>query len=323
MNPLVKPAAKVLEIGDESAGQRLDNFLQKTLKGAPKSLIYRIIRSGEVRVNKGRAKPDTRLAVEDQVRVPPIEVEAQHTGPVAAGAVRAGEGFPVLLEDDSLMAINKPAGVAVHGGSGLRFGVIEALRAARPQARFLELVHRLDRDTSGILLLAKKRPFLVALHELLREGRIDKRYLALVKGVWPHEAKHHIVESLASYVTQGGERRVSQSSQEGSREAHSVVNVARRYAEATLLEVTIKTGRTHQIRVHLASAGHPILGDDKYGDFEANRQAAKAGLKRMFLHAARISFLRPDNGERVRIEAGLTAECEAYLGTLSRLAKPA
>jgi 23S rRNA pseudouridine955/2504/2580 synthase len=323
MNDLVKPAPKVLEIGDDSAGQRLDNFLQKVLKGAPKSLIYRIIRSGEVRVNKGRAKPDTRLAVEDRVRVPPIEVEPQRIGPVAAGAVRAGEGFPVLLEDDSLLAINKPAGVAVHGGSGLRFGVIEALRAARPQARFLELVHRLDRDTSGILLLAKKRPFLVALHELLREGRIDKRYLALVKGVWPHEAKHHIVESLASYVTQGGERRVSQSSHEGAREAHSVVSVAKRYAEATLLEVTIKTGRTHQIRVHLASAGHPILGDDKYGDFEINRQAAKAGLKRMFLHAARISFLRPDNGERVRIEAGLTAECEAYLGTLSRLAKTA
>ena len=323
MNDLVKPAPKVLEIGDDAAGQRLDNFLQKALKGAPKSLIFRIIRSGEVRVNKGRAKPDTRLAVDDRVRVPPVEVEVQRANPVAAGAVRAGEGFPVLLEDDSLLAINKPAGVAVHGGSGLRFGVIEALRAARPQARFLELVHRLDRDTSGILLLAKKRPFLVTLHELLREGRIDKRYYALVKGVWPHDAKHHIVESLASYVTQGGERRVSQANHEGAREAHSVVSVAKRYAEATLLEVTIKTGRTHQIRVHLASAGHPILGDDKYGDFEANRQAAKAGLKRMFLHAARISFLRPDNGERVRIEAGLTAECEAYLGTLSRYARPA
>jgi 23S rRNA pseudouridine955/2504/2580 synthase len=261
------------------------------------------------------------------VRVPPLELEAPRQGAVAAGAARAGTDFPVLLEDDHLLAINKPAGVAVHGGSGLRFGVIEALRAARPQARFIELVHRLDRDTSGILLLAKKRPFLVALHALLREGRIDKRYLALVKGVWPHEAKHHIVESLASHVTRGGERRVSQvdahADQEGAREAHSVVSVARRYADATLLEVTIKTGRTHQIRVHLATAGHPILGDDKYGDFETNRQVAKAGLKRMFLHAARISFLRPDNGERVRIEAGLTAECEAYLATLARPARSA
>jgi 23S rRNA pseudouridine955/2504/2580 synthase len=323
MNDVVKSAPKALEIGEDAAGQRLDNFLQRVLYGVPKSLIYRIIRSGEVRVNKGRAHPDTRLAVADRVRLPPLELQARRPSPVAPGAVRAGAGFPVLLEDDCLLAINKPAGVAVHGGSGLRFGVIEALRAARPEARFLELVHRLDRDTSGILLLAKKRPFLVALHAMLREGRIDKRYLALVKGVWPHAAKHHIVESLASYVTRDGERRVSQASHEGAREAHSVVSVAKRYAEATLLEVTIRTGRTHQIRVHLASAGHPILGDDKYGDFDTNRHAAKAGLKRMFLHAARISFIRPDNGERVRIEAGLTAECENYLATLPRLAAAA
>ena len=318
MNDLVKAAPKLLEIGDGSAGQRLDNYLQKVLKGAPKSLIYRIIRSGEVRVNKGRAKPDTRLAAADLVRVPPLALDTPKVGAAAAGAAQAGTGFPILLEDDNLLAIDKPAGVAVHGGSGLRFGVIEALRAARPAARFLELVHRLDRDTSGILLLAKKRPFLVALHELLREGRIDKRYLALVKGVWPHQAKHHIVESLASHVLQGGERRVAQSDHAGARAAHSVVSVARRYADATLLEVTIKTGRTHQIRVHLASAGHPIVGDDKYGDFEVNRLAARNGFKRMFLHAARISFIRPDNGARVRIEAALSAECEAYLGTLGR-----
>lgn len=327
MNDLVKAAPKLLEIGDDSAGQRLDNFLQKVLKGAPKSLIYRIIRSGEVRVNKGRAKPDTRLAAADLVRVPPLALETPREGAPAAGAARAGTGFPVLHEDESLLAIDKPPGVAVHGGSGLRFGVIEALRAARPEARFLELVHRLDRDTSGILLLAKKRPFLVALHELLREGRIDKRYLALVKGVWPHEAKHHIVAPLASHVLAGGERRVAQvragSEHAGAREAHSVVSVSRRFADATLLEVTIKTGRTHQIRVHLASAGHPIVGDDKYGDFEVNRQAARSGFKRMFLHAARISFLRPDSGERLRIEAGLADDCEAYLGTLARPGKTA
>ncbi len=318
MNHSVKPQAKVLEIGDDSAGQRLDNYLQKMLKGAPKSLVYRIIRSGEVRVNKGRARPDTRLVAADRVRVPPLELDAVRAVVHGAGAARAGSGFPVLVEDDHLLAIDKPAGVAVHGGSGLRFGVIEALRAARPAARFLELVHRLDRDTSGILLLAKKRPFLVALHELLRAGRIDKRYLALVKGVWPYQAKHHIVESLVSHVLQGGERRVAQSDHAGARAAHSVVSVARRFADATLLEVTIKTGRTHQIRVHLASAGHPIVGDDKYGDVAVNRQAAKHGFKRMFLHAARISFLRPDNGARVRIEAALPVDCEAYLGTLER-----
>ena len=203
MNPAIanKPAPQLLEIGVDSAGQRLDNFLHKSLKGAPQSLIYRIIRSGEVRVNKGRARPDTRLELGDTVRVPPVKLGATAVKTEVAGAAQAGAGFPVLFEDDTLLAIDKPAGVAVHGGSGMRFGVIEALRAARPQARFLELVHRLDRDTSGILLLAKTRPLLVAMHELLREGRIDKRYLALARGVWPHAAKHHITTALASFVS--------------------------------------------------------------------------------------------------------------------------
>ena len=318
MNPLGKPLPKLLEIGVDSAGQRLDNFLHKSLKGAPQSLVYRIIRSGEVRVNKGRAKPDTRLDLGDLVRVPPISLEATAVKGVVAGAARAGADFPVLFEDESLLAIDKPAGVAVHGGSGLRFGVIEALRAARPDARFLELVHRLDRDTSGILLLAKTRPLLVALHELLREGRIDKRYLALARGVWPHAAKHHITTALASFVTREGERRVLEAEHDGAKEAHSVVNVVRRYADATLLEVQIKTGRTHQIRVHLASAGHPIAGDDKYGDFTFNRAIAKAGCKRMFLHAAKISFVHPQSGQRVRFESPLPPECQAYLGTLPK-----
>ncbi len=316
MNPSDKSAPKLLEIGVDSAGQRLDNFLHKSLKGAPQSLIYRIIRSGEVRVNKGRAKPDTRLDLGDRVRVPPISLEPVASKGAVAGAAAAGADFPVLFEDESMLVIDKPAGVAVHGGSGLRFGVIEALRAARPGARFLELVHRLDRDTSGILLLAKTRPLLVAMHELLREGRIDKRYLALARGVWPHTAKHHITTSLASFVTHDGERRVLEAGHDGSREAHSVVNLLRRYADATLLEVQIKTGRTHQIRVHLASAGHPIAGDDKYGDFAFNRAIGKAGFKRMFLHAAKISFVHPHSGERVRFESPLPPECQAYLGTL-------
>ncbi len=318
MKPPAKPASKLLEIGVDSAGQRLDNFLHKSLKGAPQSLVYRIIRSGEVRVNKGRAKPDTRLDLGDLVRVPPISLEAAAAKGVVAGAATAGADFPVLFEDESILAIDKPAGVAVHGGSGLRFGVIEALRAARPNARFLELVHRLDRDTSGILLLAKTRPLLVAMHELLREGRIDKRYLALARGVWPHAAKHHITTKLASFMTSEGERRVLEADHDGSKEAHSVVNLMHRYADATLLEVQIKTGRTHQIRVHLASAGHPIAGDDKYGDFAFNRAIGKAGFKRMFLHAAKISFVHPHSGLRVRFESPLPPECQAYLGTLAK-----
>jgi 23S rRNA pseudouridine955/2504/2580 synthase len=317
MNQAGKAAARTLEIGEDSAGQRLDNFLHKTLKGAPKTLIYRIIRSGEVRVNKGRAGPDTRLEAADLVRIPPLALAAPENRAAPAGAARAGDAFPVLYEDDGLLAIDKPAGVAAHGGSGISFGVIEALRASRPQAKFLELVHRLDRDTSGVLLLARKRLVLVAMHALLREGRTDKRYLALVRGAWPHAAKHHIRTSLASYVTREGERRVAGTDHEDAKEAHSVVNVARRFADATLLEVQIKTGRTHQIRVHLASEGYPILGDDKYGDFPLNKRIAKAGLARMFLHAARISFLRPETGERIRIEAELPAECQRYLAGLA------
>ena len=318
----------MVEVGEGGAGQRLDNFLLRHLKGAPKSLIYRIIRSGEVRVNKGRAEASTKLAASDLVRVPPVRLEAkpESTRAPAAGSARAGTDLPVLFEDEALLAINKPAGLAVHGGSGVRFGVIEALRAARPEAKFLELVHRIDRDTSGVLLLAKKRAALVAMHELLREGRTDKRYLTLVAGRWPHEAKHHIKTALAKYVTREGERRVGESDDESeySKDAHTVVSVVKRFAGVpgdgagvTLLEAQIKTGRTHQIRVHLASAGYPILGDDKYGDFALNKIEAKHGLKRMFLHAAKISFIHPLTQSRLRIEARLPPDCERYLARLA------
>ena len=318
----------MVEVGEGGAGQRLDNFLLRHLKGAPKSLIYRIIRSGEVRVNKGRAEASTKLAASDLVRVPPVRLEAkpESTRAPAAGSARAGTDLPVLFEDEALLAINKPAGLAVHGGSGVRFGVIEALRAARPEAKFLELVHRIDRDTSGVLLLAKKRAALVAMHELLREGRTDKRYLTLVAGRWPHEAKHHIKTALAKYVTSEGERRVAESDDESeySKDAHTVVSVVKRFAGVpgdgagvTLLEAQIKTGRTHQIRVHLASAGYPILGDDKYGDFALNKIEAKHGLKRMFLHAAKISFIHPLTQSRLRIEAPLPPDCERYLARLA------
>ena len=318
----------MVEVGEGGAGQRLDNFLLRHLKGAPKSLIYRIIRSGEVRVNKGRAEASTKLAASDLVRVPPVRLEAkpESTRAPAAGSARAGTDLPVLFEDEALLAINKPAGLAVHGGSGVRFGVIEALRAARPEVKFLELVHRIDRDTSGVLLLAKKRAALVAMHELLREGRTDKRYLTLVAGRWPHEAKHHIKTALAKYVTSEGERRVAESDDESeySKDAHTVVSVVKRFAGVsgdgagvTLLEAQIKTGRTHQIRVHLASAGYPILGDDKYGDFALNKIEAKHGLKRMFLHAAKISFIHPLTQSRLRIEARLPPDCERYLARLA------
>jgi 23S rRNA pseudouridine955/2504/2580 synthase len=311
-------AAKLVEIDESAAGQRLDNYLLRFLKGAPKSLIYRIIRSGEVRVNKGRADAADRLNLGDLVRIPPVKLDKDPDAPkpAPAGAAKVAESFPILFEDESLLAINKPAGVAVHGGSGLKYGVIEAMRLARPQAKFLELVHRLDRETSGVLLLAKKRQALVAMHELLREGRTDKRYSVLIKGRWPHEAKHHVRASLHKFVTAEGERRVTATDAEDGQEAHTVFTLVKRFPGATLLEAQLKTGRTHQIRVHLASSGHPILGDDKYGDFELNKRLAKAGLKRMFLHAARISFVHPASGERLRIEAPLPEDCAKYLDSL-------
>ena len=323
MNDLGKLAAKLVEIDESSAGQRLDNFLLGHLKGAPKSLVYRIIRSGEVRINKGRADAADRLAMGDKVRVPPLRPGTIPDPKAApAGAAKAAAGFPVLFEDDFLIAINKPAGVAVHGGSGLKYGVIEALRAARPDAKFLELVHRLDRDTSGVLMLAKKRTTLVAMHALLREGKTDKRYLTLTRGRWPHEAKHHVRAALHKYVTAEGERRVTPAEEDEGKEAHTVFTLQKRYAEATLLEAQLKTGRTHQIRVHLASSGYPILGDDKYGDFELNKRLQKQGLKRMFLHAAKISFVHPESGERLRIEAPLPEECARYLAGLAPASAP-
>ncbi|WP_296291240.1 RluA family pseudouridine synthase [Limnohabitans sp.] len=315
------PAVKWLWVDEESAGQRLDNFLMRELKGVPKTHVYRIIRSGEVRINKGRASAETRLAVGDKVRLPPVRVSEKVAEKAAQPA--PGREFPVLLEDDSLMAIDKPAGVAVHGGSGVSFGVIEQLRQARPQARLLELVHRLDRDTSGILLVAKKRSALKNLQDQFRERETGKTYLALVQGDWP--AKLKLIDlPLVKYLLPGkdgmeGERRVKVTTSEDPDGMRSItwVKVAGRLPGATLLEVTIKTGRTHQIRVHLSSQGHPIAGDDKYGDFEWNRQLHKPavlpGLNRMFLHAWRLQFSHPVSAERIALQADLPAELKAYL----------
>jgi len=310
------PVVKWLLVDAESAGQRLDNFLMRHLKGVPKTHVYRIIRSGEVRINKGRATADTRVESGDEVRLPPVRVSDKVAEKAAHPA--PSREFPLLLEDDSLMAIDKPSGVAVHGGSGVSFGVIEQLRQARPQAKLLELVHRLDRDTSGILLVAKKRSALKHLQEQFRERETGKTYLALVKGDWPDKVKV-IDEPLHKFLLPDGERRVRVTTAEDPDGMRSItlVKVAQRLQGATLLEVTIKTGRTHQIRVHLASQGHPIAGDDKYGDFEWNRQllkpGARVGLKRMFLHAWRLQFNHPVTDERVALQADLPPELKAYI----------
>lgn len=308
---------------ENSVGQRLDNFLIRELKGVPKTHVYRIIRSGEVRVNKGRASADSRLQVGDLVRLPPLRLPTVAAAP-GEQAVPPRD-FPILFEDDHVLAIDKPAGVAVHGGSGVSFGVIEQLRRARPAARFLELVHRLDRETSGILLIAKKRSALTNLQDQFRERETGKTYLALVQGAWPENVK--VIDTpLYKYVQTGqegapgvGERRVkvvSKDDPEGMRSV-TLVRVNRRLERFSLLEVTIKTGRTHQIRVHLASVGHRIVGDDKYGDFDLNRTLQRQGLKRMFLHAWRLQFNHPVSGERFTLNAELPPELENFLVTSS------
>ena len=306
------PAVKWLVVDEESAGQRLDNFLMRHLKGVPKTHVYRIIRSGEVRINKGRCSADSRVETGDEVRVPPVRV-SDKVAEKAAKPAPARE-FPPLLEDEHLLAIDKPAGVAVHGGSGVSFGVIEQLRQARPQARLLELVHRLDRETSGILLVAKKRSALKHLQDQFRERETGKTYLALVQGDWPSRLKV-IDQPLHKYLLPDGERRVKVTTPDDPDGMRSItlVKVAQRLQGCTLLEVTIKTGRTHQIRVHLASHGHPIAGDDKYGDFEWNKALQKQGLKRMFLHAWRLQFNHPASGERVALQTELPPELQQYI----------
>lgn len=307
MNDLSKAAARPevtwLEVGEEADGQRIDNFLVRHLKGVPKSHVYRILRSGEVRVNSGRIKPEYRLRVGDRIRVPPVRVSERV--PVALRPLN----LPVVFEDSSLIVIDKPSGIAVHGGSGVSFGVIESLRAERPQAKFLELAHRLDRDTSGLLMIAKKRSALVELHRMLRDGEVDKAYLAIVKGSWDRK-ETELRESLHKYVNAQGERRVSV--QEDGKAAVTKVKPLKRAARASLLELRLMTGRTHQIRVHLAHAGHPVLGDDKYGDFPLNRALAKEGVKRLFLHAARLSLLHPLEKEKLSFESKLPQEMHAF-----------
>jgi len=302
-----------LTVDLESAGQRLDNYLLRHLKGVPKTHVYRVIRSGEVRVNKGRASADTRVAEGDDVRVPPVRLPERSSAPPAPA-----REFPVLFEDEHLLAIHKPAGVAVHGGSGVSSGVIEQLRRSRPTARFLELVHRLDKETSGALLLAKKRSALTALQDQFRARDTGKTYAALVFGAWPSNLKV-IDQPLHKTLDAAGERhvRVVDAAHEDGRRSITLVKVRQVFAGHTLLDVTIKTGRTHQIRVHLSHAGHPIVGDPKYGDFAANKAFARAQrFARMFLHARDLSFDHPATGERITLAAPLPADCATLLAHL-------
>jgi 23S rRNA pseudouridine955/2504/2580 synthase len=303
---------QLLTIDEGSAGQRIDNFLARVLKGVPKSHIYRILRSGEVRIDGGRAKPEHKLAAGQMVRVPPVRVATRDDASPAPP-----REFPVLFEDAHLLIIDKPAGVAVHGGSGISHGLIEQVRAARPELRDLELVHRLDRETSGVLLLAKKRSALRRLHDELRDGATDKHYLALVDGRW-RDDKRAVRAPLLKYVNGDGDRRVSVS--KDGQPSETVFRLLRRWPQACLLDCELLTGRTHQIRVHLLHTGHPIAGDDKYGDYDWNHALAPMGLKRMFLHAARMSFTHPSTGESMTVEAPLPPALAAFVERLDALA---
>ena len=321
--PAPAPAVRHVTIDEGSAGQRLDNFLLRELKGVPKTHIYRVIRAGEVRVNKGRAQADTRLALGDDVRVPPVRLPQRVVN--AETAFVPPREFPIIFEDEHLIAVDKPFGVAVHGGSGVSFGVIEQLRRARPEAKFLELVHRLDKETSGLLLIAKKRSALVALQEQFRERETGKTYAALVMGEWA-ENKKVLDVALLKFIGSDGERWVravenaSDPSFEQAKRSISLVKIVQKLKGYTLLDVTIKTGRTHQIRVHLQHAGHAIVGDPKYGDFEANRVMARGALKfdRMFLHARRLRFVHPASLQEIELAAPLPAECEKLVQALKK-----
>ena len=312
---LEKDSVSRVKIDADAEGQRLDNFLLTRLKGVPKSRIYKLVRGGEVRVNGGRVDVGYRVQPGDEVRIPPVRTAA----PAQPAAARLPPGVNrlvprILYRDEALIALDKPAGMAVHGGSGISRGVIEQLRLELPECRYMELVHRLDRETSGVLLVATKRRALVGLHAAMRDGRIEKRYLTLVAGVWPNPVQH-VKLKLHKRVDDNGEKRVTV--RDDGQAAHTIFRRRQVLDGFTLLEAELKTGRTHQIRVHTSHLGFPIAGDDKYGDFDLNKRLAKRGLKRMFLHAARLAFDHPVSGEKLTIEAPLPAELAAFLNSLT------
>ncbi len=311
---VINQAVKMLTISEDEAGQRIDNYLLAKLKGVPKSLIYRILRKGEVRVNKGRIKPEYKLQANDIVRVPPVRISEKEQAPISTKLNKVSQlEKQILFEDECLLVLNKPSGIAVHGGSGLSFGVIEALRTLRPDARFLELVHRLDRDTSGILLVAKKRSALRSLHEQLREKTVQKDYLALVRGQWQSHCKVVKAPLLKNELSSG--ERIVRVSEQG-KPSETRFSIEERYEYATLVKASPVTGRTHQIRVHTQYAGHPIALDDKYGDKHFDEKMTQLGLTRLFLHAFSIRFEHPKTGETLRINAPLDPEMKKILGAL-------
>lgn len=305
----IKTPVKTLSVDDAVAGQRIDNFLIRQLKGVPKSYVYRILRRGEVRVNKGRIKAGYRLRPGDLVRIPPVRLSDRPRSSPGQWVMNRLDGS-VLYEDGRFLVLNKPSGLAVHGGSGLSHGVIEALREMRPEDRHLELVHRLDRETSGCLLIARKRSALRILHELLRTRRVQKRYLALLAGNWPRDSLE-VDEPLLKNRLQSGERMVRVDSR--GKRARTRFRVLQRYRDAMLVEAELMTGRTHQIRVHAAHLGTPILGDDKYGDDLPNRRMREKGLKRLFLHAASLSFQWPEEEGNITVKAPLEPELDILL----------
>ena len=323
-----KDSVSLITVAEHEAGQRLDNYLIKILKGVPKSHIHRIIRAGEVRLNKKRCKPDSRIQTGDLLRIPPVRTaEKQRSSENRAQAVPARE-FTIIYEDDALLVIDKPAGIAVHGGSGVSFGVIEQIRRARPETRYLELVHRLDKDTSGLLMIAKKRSALVKLHEAIRNDHPKKIYLALGVGKLPNDS-FHVKLPLFKYTGAQGEKMVRIS--EDGQSAHTIFRVLNRFSDdllhqvglsqLTLVQATLKTGRTHQIRVHLQSQQCPIAGDERYGDYQANKRLQKLGLKRMFLHAAELHLDHPLTGEKLILKAPLPQDLAQFVLMLENAGK--
>ena len=323
-----KDSVSLITVAEHEAGQRLDNYLIKILKGVPKSHIHRIIRAGEVRLNKKRCKPDSRIQTGDLLRIPPVRTaEKQRSSENRAQAVPARE-FTIIYEDDALLVIDKPAGIAVHGGSGVSFGVIEQIRRARPEARYLELVHRLDKDTSGLLMIAKKRSALVKLHEAIRNDHPQKIYLALGVGKLPNDS-FHVKLPLFKYTGAQGEKMVRVS--EDGQSAHTIFRVLNRFSDdllhqvglshLTLVQATLKTGRTHQIRVHLQSQQCPIAGDERYGDYQANKRLQKLGLRRMFLHAAELHLDHPLTGEKLILKAPLPQDLAQFILMLENAGK--
>ncbi len=312
-----KPKVTFYTIDSDEAGQRIDNYLLKTLKGVPKSMIYRLLRKGEIRVNKKRIKPEYKIQGEDLIRVAPIRVSEKPDGVSTHLNIVANLEKQIIFEDELFIVLNKPSGMAVHGGSGLSFGVIEALRALRPQTKMLELVHRLDRDTSGCLVIAKKRSALRFLHEQLRNKKVQKLYQALVKGSWSAKLTK-VTEGLKKNDLQSGERVVVVDNING-KESETRFRVLQNYHGATLVQAFPVTGRTHQIRVHCLCKGHPIAGDPKYGYEDFDAELKEKGLKRLFLHAASIEFVHPKTEQRIKIEAPLEPSLQKVLNKLTKV----